>query len=151
MTRWPLIGFGAVLLLASCASPEPASFGSEQDVVAALSDAGFTCSDPEILPKAEDETFSVVDCGRFAVDLIPDMSAWEAELIADCQTLDSADQREVLNEIVVITGPGWLIRSRDYSEVQQWQPGAEPGDFTAAFGGTEETLGAVCERLGGWE
>lgn len=139
------------LVLIGCSATEPVTFSSTDQVVEALSDAGFTCADPEISPQAADETFSVIDCGRFAVDLIPDMSAWEAELIRDCGSLDSPDQREVLSEITVVSGPGWLIRSRDYGELQQWQVGAEPGDFATAFGGTEESLGQVCERLGGWD
>jgi hypothetical protein len=138
-------------VLIGCSAAEPVTFGSTDEVVEALTEAGFTCADPEISPQATDETFSVIDCGRFAVDLIPDMSAWEAELIRDCGSLDSPDQREVLSEITVVSGPGWLIRSRDYGEVQQWQMGAEPGDFAAAFGGSEESLGQVCERLGGWD
>lgn len=151
MTRALLVVVPALIVLVGCSQTEPATFDSEEAVVQAVQDAGFTCTDPDISPRAPDETFSVVDCGRFAVDLIPDMSAWEAELVADCTTLDSPDQREVLGEITVVTGPGWLIRSRDYGEVQQWQQGAQPSDFAAAFGGVEETLGQVCERLGGWE
>jgi hypothetical protein len=138
-------------VLIGCSATEPVTFSSPDQVVEALTDAGFACADPDISPQEADETFSVIDCGRFAVDLIPDMSAWEAELMRDCGTLDSPDQREVLSEITVVSGPGWLIRSRDYGEVQQWQVGAEPGDFATAFGGTEESLGQVCERLGGWD
>jgi hypothetical protein len=150
MRSWLGLAPVAVLLI-GCSSSAPVTFGSTDEVVESLTAAGFTCDDPEISPQADGETFAIVDCGRFAVDLIPDMSVWEAELIRDCATLNSPDQREVLGEITVVSGPGWLIRSRDYGEVQQWQPGSEPGDFVAAFGGTEESLGQVCERLGGWD
>lgn len=151
MNRSWLILFPAALFLTACSTTQPVTFASTDDGVQVLQDAGFPCEAPEIAPQAEDETFSTVDCGRFALDLIPDMSAWEDELARDCGTLSSPDQREILNEIAVVTGPGWLIRSRDYSEAQQWQVGSEPSDFAAAFGGDEETLGQVCERLGGWD
>jgi hypothetical protein len=151
MIRVALIGIPVALILSACSSTEPVEFSSPEAAIEAIEAAGFDCPEPDIQPQAADETFSVVDCGRFAIDLIPDMASWEAELAGDCETLNSPDQREVLGEVTVISGPGWLIRSRDYGEVQQWQPGAEPDDFVSAFGGTAESLAQVCERLGGWD
>jgi hypothetical protein len=151
MNRGALICIPLALILSACSSTQPVEFASPDEAITAIEEAGFSCSEPDIQPQAADETFSVVDCGRFAIDLIPDMAVWEAELAQDCQTLDSPDQREVLGEVTVVSGPGWLIRSRDYGEVQQWQPGAEPSDFVSAFGGTAESLAQVCQRLGGWD
>lgn len=149
-------GFGlsiaVLVLLTGCgAAPEPVVLTSTDEALQTLRENGFTCDEAEVIEQAPDETFATVDCGTYAIDVITDQQAWEQELGTDCSALNSPEQREVLSEIVLVRADTWLLRSREYGEVQQWQPGAEPADFVAALGGTEETLADVCESLGAWD
>lgn len=147
---------GCALLLAACSSTvESVSFATTDDALAAMAEAGFDCPDPQITePESSDGgvvDFTIIDCGRFALDLIPDMPAWEEQFAQECSFLSTPEQREVLGEIELILGANWLVRSRDYGEVVQWQPGAQPADFVDAFGGQAETWAETCERLGAWD
>jgi hypothetical protein len=146
---------GCALLLAACSSAvESASFATTDEAGAALAEAGFDCPDPQITEPEDADggvvDFTIIDCGRFALDLIPDMSAWEEQFAQECEFLSTPEQREVLSEIELIVGANWLVRSRDYGEEVQWQSGAQPSDFAAAFGGQAETWAQTCERLGAW-
>jgi hypothetical protein len=148
------IGLSVVglLVLTGCGSaPEPVVITSTDQALQTLRENGFSCDDPEVIAQGEGETFSTVDCGTYAIDVISDQQAWAKELGDDCSSLDSPEQREVLSEIALVRADTWLLRSRNYGEVQQWQPGAGPADFAAALGGSEETLAQVCESLGSWD
>lgn len=144
------------LLLAACSSTvDSASFATPDDAREALAEAGFDCPDPQITePESSDGgvvDFTIIDCGRFALDLIPDMPAWEEQFAQECAFLAMPEQREILEEIELVVGTNWLVRSRDYGEEVQWQPGAGPSDFADAFGGQAETWAQTCTRLGAWD
>jgi hypothetical protein len=146
----------ACVLLAACSSTtQSVSITTPDQAVDLLTEAGFECPDPEVIEPDNDDggivDFTIVDCGRFAMDLIPDMTAWESQFAQECSFLSDPEQREVLGEIELVLGQNWLVRSRDYGEVVQWQPGAQPNDFVIAFGGQSETWAQTCERLGAWD
>jgi hypothetical protein len=154
--RLPVLTLACCLLIAGCGgAAELSSIRTTDAALAALQEAGFTCDDPEISEAGEEDGnasgYIIIDCERYAMDLIDDVPAWEAQFTEECSFLSSPEQREVLGEVDIVFGADWLIRSRDYGSLVQWQPGATPADFARELGGRAETWADTCERLGGWD